>query len=61
MSGLPLWNHKLKPVPHKCFTKTPAIENPINKILAPSSVPICALKSLNTAAPTRYVGSNYTC
>ena len=61
MCGQLSLTHRLKRVHHTCSTKMPATENPINKILAPSSAPIFAQKSLNTAAQTRYVGSNYTC
>merc|ERR1711962_1906367 len=51
--GQPSWSRKSKRAHLICYTKTPVIENPINKILVLSSVPICAQKSLNTAAPTR--------
>ena len=61
MCGRLSLTHRLKRVHHTCSTKMLATENPINKILAPSSAPIFAQKSLNTAAQTRYVGSNYTC
>ena len=61
MCGQLSLTHRLKRVHHTCSTKMLATENPINKILAPSSAPIFAQKSLNTAAQTRYVGSNYTC
>ena len=61
MCGRLSLTRRLKRVHHTCSTKMLATENPINKILAPSSAPIFAQKSLNTAAQTRYVGSNYTC
>ena len=61
MCGRLSLTHRLKRVHHTCSTKMLVTENPINKILAPSSAPIFAQKSLNTAAQTRYVGSNYTC
>merc|ERR1719270_1732233 len=51
--GQPLLSHKLKQAHHTCFTKMHATESPINKILVPSSAPIFAQKSLNTAALTR--------